>query len=68
LPTALEGAIPKSIGYTSASSYPIILANGFKPLSLATSSAIKITVAAPSLILDALAAVIVPFLAKLGFS
>lgn len=64
---ALAGAIPKSMGATSASSYPIILARGFKPLSLAVSSAIRTIVQAPSLILEELAAVIVPFLANAGF-
>lgn len=46
----------------------MILAKGFIPLSFATFSAIKMKAQAPSLILEALAAVIVPFLAKAGFN
>jgi len=65
---ALVGAIPKSIGATSPSSYPRILASGLSPLSLAAYSLIRTNEQAPSLILDELAAVIVPFLAKAGFN
>jgi len=65
---AKVGAIAKSIGATAASSYPIIRASGLIPLDLAASSDIRIRVHAPSLSLLELAVVIVPFLAKTGFS
>jgi hypothetical protein len=65
---ALVGAIPKSIGATDASSYPLILANGFNPLSFAAYSLIKTKAQAPSFNLLELAAVIVPFLANDGLS
>lgn len=58
----------KSIGATAASSNPKILAKGLSPLSLAVSSAMSTMEHAPSLILEELAAVIVPFLAKAGLS
>lgn len=56
----------KSTGSISASAYATILANGliFKALSL--SPDISTTAQAPSLILEALAAVIVPVLEKAG--
>jgi len=63
---AFVGAIPKSIGATSPSSYPRILASGLRPLSLAAYSLIRTNEQAPSLIFDELAAVIVPFLANAG--
>ena len=62
------GAIAKSMGATAASSYATILANGFSPLSLAAYSLMSTKAQAPSLIFDALAAVIVPFLANAGLS
>lgn len=65
---ASAGAIPKSIGATPASSYATILANGLRPLALAAASDIKTNATAPSLILLAFAAVIVPFLANAGLS
>jgi hypothetical protein len=58
---ALAGAMAKSIGSTAASSQARIRAMGLSPRSLAAYSLIKIIAAAPSLILEALAAVIVPF-------
>jgi len=64
---AREGAIPKSIGATEASSYATILAKGFNPLSLAAFSDINTNTHAPSFNLLAFAGVIVPFLAKAGF-
>ena len=66
LSTHFAGAMPKSIGATAASSYAIILASGFSPLSFAAYSLISTKAHAPSLILEALAAVIVPFFAKAG--
>jgi hypothetical protein len=63
---ASAGAIAKSIGATPESSKPTILANGFNPLSLASSSLIKINEEAPSLIFEAFAAVIEPALSKAG--
>jgi len=65
---ALAGAMAKSIGSTAASSHARIRARGLSPRSLAAYSLIKTIAAAPSLILEALAAVIVPFLAKAGLS
>ena len=67
LSTHFAGAMPKSIGATAASSYATILASGFNPLSLAAYSLIRTKAHAPSLILEAFAAVIVPFLANAGF-
>ena len=64
----LVGAIPKSIGATEASSYPLILAIGLSPLSLAVYSFMRTNEQAPSFNLDAFAAVIVPFLANAGFN
>jgi hypothetical protein len=65
---ARAGAIPKSMGATPASSYATIRASGLRPLALAAASDIKTNATAPSLILLAFAAVIVPFLAKAGLS
>ena len=65
---AFDGAIAKSMGFTPASSKATILANGVKPLYLAACSSIKTSAAAPSFILDAFAAVIVPVLENAGFS
>ena len=65
---AFAGAIAKSIGAKAASSYPIILASGLRPLSFAASSLIKTNAAAPSFNFDEFAAVIVPDLANAGFN
>lgn len=58
----------KSTDYTSASAYAIILTKGFNLLYLIFVYDIKIIQHAPSLILDAFAEVIVPFLSKAGFN
>mmetsp|Transcript_16432 Transcript_16432/g.27860 ORF Transcript_16432/g.27860 Transcript_16432/m.27860 type:complete len:221 (+) Transcript_16432:164-826(+) len=63
---AFAGAIAKSMGCTAASSKARILARGLTPLLLASSSLIRTKAAAPSLILEALAAVMEPVLEKEG--
>jgi len=64
----LAGAIQKSIGSTSASAELKILARGVAPVSFNFYSLIKIIEQAPSLILEELAAVMVPVLLKAGLN
>ena len=65
---AFAGAVVNHSGSCAASAYPLIVAKGVKPSSLAFSSLINMTAAAPSLIVEALAAVTVPSLENAGLS
>ena len=63
---AIEGATVNNSGSIAASAYPFIVAKGFSPNSSALSLLINTSAAAPSLIVEALAAVTVPSFVKAG--
>ena len=66
--TAIEGAVVNHSGACSASAYPLIIAIGFKPNCSAFCLLIKTRAAAPSFIVEELAAVAVPSLEKAPFN
>mmetsp|Transcript_226 Transcript_226/g.216 ORF Transcript_226/g.216 Transcript_226/m.216 type:complete len:207 (-) Transcript_226:457-1077(-) len=65
---ASAGAIPKCVGSVSESANDKIFARGLYPKCLAFSALITTNAQAPSLIDEAFAAVIDPFLSKTGFN
>jgi len=65
---ANDGVVVNHSGVCSASAKPSIFAKGVRPNSFNFSPLTKITAAAPSLIVDALAAVTVPSFLKTGFN
>mmetsp|Transcript_30682 Transcript_30682/g.89244 ORF Transcript_30682/g.89244 Transcript_30682/m.89244 type:complete len:210 (+) Transcript_30682:2759-3388(+) len=65
--TDCEGAMLKSMGLTAASANESILASGSTAILSAVSALIRTNAAAPSLSLDALAAVMVPSGSNTGF-
>lgn len=65
---AFDGAMQKSIGSTSASAQDTIRANGVKLKFFTACSEAKIKAHPPSLILEALPAVIVPVFENTGFN
>ena len=65
---AMEGVVVNHIGSCAASAKPRIFAIGFIPSSCAFSLLINTTAAAPSLMVEAFAAVTVPSFVKTGFN
>ena len=66
LGSALAGAMVNHSGSKAASAYPLMVAKGLIPSDLALSALIRTNAAAPSLMVEALAAVTVPSFVKAG--